>query len=189
MVLCVEGNHPGLCRSHPSPAPRRFLCGGQQAGQMLSALNCDLCGLDRCIRTQCLRYCNLRDAISSTRARLVHRYHRLVHRHHVYADNLPHQSLCGSFMAKLSRCTRWPSAEARSVAKCSRHSIAHRTPALKSARATATVTYVVVASSDAPALTQDPLPLQIPDSRVPLAPAAGPVYPGLPVPTRLGHLA
>ena len=42
-------------------------------------------------------------------------------------------------------------------------------PAQKSAHATATVTSAAGASSDAPTLTQDPLLLQIPDSRVLLA--------------------
>ena len=51
--------------------------------------------------------------------------------------------------------------------------VAHRTPARKTS--TATVTSADGASSDAPALTQDPLLLQTPDSCVPLAPAAGPM--------------
>ena len=56
MVVCVEGNRPGLCRAPPSPAPPRLLCGGQQDGQMLSALDCAPCGLDRCLITQSVRY-------------------------------------------------------------------------------------------------------------------------------------
>ena len=153
---------------------------------MLSALDCDPCGLDRCLRTQSMLF-------RQHDARLVHRYCVLC----VYSDNLPHQSLRGSFMAKLSRFTRRASAEARSAAKRSRDSIsesaptllghAHRTPdsappARKSARATATVMSAAGASIDAPALTQDPL-LHIPDSSVPLALADGPVSPGLPRPT------
>ena len=80
---------------------------------------------------------------------------RLVHRYHVYADNLHHQSLRGSFLAKLSCFTLQAFVEARLAAKRSRDSSsesapslrrhAHRTPdsappARKSARATVTVT-------------------------------------------------
>ena len=126
---------------------------------------------------------------------------QLVHRYRVYAYNLPHQSLRGSFMANLSRFTHQASAEARSATKRGRYSSsesastllghAHRTPdsappARKSARATATVTSAAGASSDAPAPTQAPLLLQILDSSVPLAPADGPVSPGAPMPTLAG---
>ena len=55
-------------------------------------------------------------------------------------------------------------------------------PARKYAHATATVMSAAGASSDAPAPTQDPLLLQIPDSSIRLAPADGPVSPGLPMP-------
>ena len=122
------------------------------------------------------------------------------HWYRVYGGNRPHQSLRGSFMMKLSDFTHQASADARSVAKRGRDfssdststpfgpstplrppsplGPAHRTPdsappVRKSARAT--VTWAAGASADAPALTEDPLRLQIPDSRVPMAPAAGPV--------------
>ena len=65
---------------------------------------------------------------------------------------------------------------------------AHRTPdsappVRKSAHATAIVTSVARASAGAPALTEDPLSLQIPDASVPMAPATGPVPLDLPMPT------
>ena len=47
---------------------------------------------------------------------------RLVHRYQVYVDNLPHQSLHGYFMEKLSRFTHQASAEARLAAKRGRDS-------------------------------------------------------------------
>ena len=93
---------------------------------------------------------------------------QLVHQYHMDTDNLPHQSLHGSFMAKLARFTHQASAEACSVAKRGRDSSSESTPtplgpayrtldsappARRSACATATG-----ASSDTPALTQG-LPL------------------------------
>ena len=53
---------------------------------------------------------------------------QLVHRYRVYTDNLPHLSMRGSFMVKLSRFTRRASAEARSAAKRSQHSSLESTP-------------------------------------------------------------
>ena len=48
----------------------------------------------------------------------------------MYADNLPHQSLRGSFMAKLSRFIHQASAEAPSSAKRSRDSSSESAPSL-----------------------------------------------------------
>ena len=52
----------------------------------------------------------------------------LVDRYRVFADSVPHQSLLGLFMTKLSAFTHQASAEARLVAKCGRDSSAESTP-------------------------------------------------------------
>ena len=55
---------------------------------------------------------------------------RFVYRYRVYADNLPHQSLCGSFMAKRSRFTRQASAAARLASEHGRDSSSESAPLL-----------------------------------------------------------
>ena len=130
---------------------------------------------------------------------------QLVHRYRVFADNMPHQSLCSSFMTKLSGFAHQTSTKTRLMTKHDRDSSAestpshlrptptppmplrpthctpdHAPPARKAARATATVTSSAEASADASTLDLGLFHLQFPDSRVPLAPAVGPVSPGLP---------
>ena len=56
----------------------------------------------------------------------------------------------------------------------------HAPPAQKAVHASATVMLTAIASTVAPVLTQRVLRLQIPDCRIPMMPAVGPVSPGLP---------
>ena len=51
MVLCVEGDRPGLHCPSPSPAPRRLHCGGQHIGQVFFAMDGDTFGLGSCLET------------------------------------------------------------------------------------------------------------------------------------------
>ena len=66
MVLCMDGNRPGLYWPPTILPPSRPLCGGQNTGQILSALDCDLCSLDRGLETRSVRHSYGRDAVSST---------------------------------------------------------------------------------------------------------------------------
>ena len=101
MVLCVEGDHPGLCGPSPSPAPRRLLCRGQHIGQVFSALDGDTFSLDLCPQNQSVRDRHGCDVVQSTRCPA---------RSPVPCSLIV--SLCGSFMTASP-----PYAESRSVAK------------------------------------------------------------------------
>ena len=106
MVLGMEGDRPGLHGPPTHQSPSRPVRGTQDTRQVLSTLDGDTRSMERGLAT---RSCGI-----ATDVMLFHQHGgRLVHRYHIYVDPLPHVSLCGPVMLRLTRFAIQASAMAR----------------------------------------------------------------------------